>query len=215
VYEIKGTLVPFLWLDKIVNDNDIYIKKINMGIFDNDDEFNDDFMNRWENFNNRMMNDEEFRKEMERTQKEIQNMMRMFFFRKDFGVPLDFKIIPLNSKDLNSFNIPENEMDIEKGDDENGDWETKSWTSPDGSISYSSFSRDSSFDDMTDLPDEIAERWQEKLRRKKETNPEELKNEKLAKLKIMLDKAVEQELYEKAAEIKKVMDELKSENKNT
>ena len=185
-----------------------------MGIFDNDDEFNDDFMSRWENFNNRMMNDEEFRKEMERTQKEIQHMMRMFFLRKDFGSPLDFKIIPLNSKDLNNFNIPENEMDIEKGEDENGDWETKSWISPDGLTSYSSFSRDSSFDDMIDLPDEIAERWQEKLRRKKETNPEELKNEKLAKLKISLDKAVEQERYEKAAEIKKLMDELKSENKN-
>jgi len=178
-----------------------------MGIFDNDDEFNDDFMNRWENFNNRMMNDEAFRKEMERTQKEIQNMMRMFF-----GTPLDFRITPLNSKDLNNFNIPENEMDIEKGKDENGDWETKSWTSPDGSISYSSFSRGSNFDDMMDLPDEIAERWQEKISKK---NPEEFKNKKLAKLKIMLDKAVEQELYEKAAEIKKVMDELKSENKNT
>lgn len=185
-----------------------------MGIFDNDDEFNDDFMNSWENFNNRMMNDEEFRKEMERTQKEIQNMMRMFFSRKDFGGALDFRIIPLNSKDLNNFNIPENEMDIEKGEDENGDWETKSWTSPDGSISYSSFSRGSNFGDMTDLPDEIAERWQKKLNRKKEASSEELKKEKLVKLKIALDKAVEHELYEKAAEIKKVMDELKSENKN-
>ena len=87
-----------------------------MGIFDNDDEFNDDFMNSWENFNNRMMNDEEFRKEMERTQKEIQNMMRMFFSRKDFGGALDFRIIPLNSKDLNNFNIPENEMDIARDD---------------------------------------------------------------------------------------------------
>lgn len=183
-----------------------------MGIFDNDDEFNDDFMNRWESFNNRMMNDEDFRKEMERAQKEIQNMMRMFFSRKDFGLPLDFRITPLNSKDLNNFDIPENEMDIEKGEDENGGWETKSWTSPDGSISYSSFSRDSNFNDMTDLPDEIAERWQKKLNRKKETNPEELKKEKLVKLQIALDRAVEQELYEKAAEIKKIMDELKSEN---
>ena len=185
-----------------------------MGIFDNDDEFNDDFMNRWEKFNNRMLNDEEFKKEMERAQKDFQELMRMMLSQRNFGTPLDFRIIPLNPKDLKKdFDIPENEMDVEKGQDESGEWESKTWTSPDGSISYSSFSRSSNFDDEVNLPDEIAERWKERLNRKKESNPEELKNVKLAKLKIALDRAVEQERYEKAAEIKKMMDELKSEKK--
>jgi hypothetical protein len=187
-----------------------------MGIFDNDDDFfsNDDFMNRWEKFNNRMLNDEEFKKEMEKAQKDFQELMRMMLSQRNFGTPLDFRIIPLNPKEFRKdFDIPENEMDVEKGQDESGEWESKTWTSPDGSISFSSFSRSSNFDDEVDLPDEIAERWKEKLNRKKENNPEELKNVKLAKLKIALDRAVEQERYEKAAEIKKIMDELKSEKK--
>jgi hypothetical protein len=187
-----------------------------MGIFDNDDDFfnNDDFMNRWEKFNKRMMNDEEFRKEMERAQKDFQELMRMMLSQRDFGTPLDFRIIPLNTKDYKKdFEIPENEMDIEKGQDESGEWESKNWTSPDGSISYSSFSRSSNFDDEVNLPDEIAERWKQTLGRKRESGVEEIKNMKLAKLKIALDRAVEQERYEKAAEIKKMMDELKSEKK--
>jgi hypothetical protein len=186
-----------------------------MGIFDNDDEFNDDFMNRWEKFNNRMQNDEDFKREMERAQKDFQELMRMLLSRKDFGTPLDFRIIPLTSKEdfTDNFKIPEDELDIESGKDENGEWETKNWTSPDGSISYSSFSRSSSAGDETDLSDEIARRWEKTFGKKKESSPEELKNVKLAKLKIALDRAVEQERYEKAAEIKKMMDELKSEKK--
>jgi len=187
-----------------------------MGIFDNDDDFfnNDDFMGRWEKFNNRMLNDEEFKKEMERAQKDFQELMKMLLNRKDFGSPLDFRIIPLNnSYKIPDYKIPEDELDIEKGKDESGEWETKSWTSPDGSISYSSFSRASNFDDETDLPDEIAKRWEKTLGRKKESGAEEIKNLKLAKLKIALDRAVEQERYEKAAEIKKIMDEIKSEKK--
>ena len=187
-----------------------------MGIFDNDDDFfnNDDFMGRWEKFNNRMLNDEEFKKEMERAQKDFQELMKMLLNRKDFGSPLDFRIIPLNnSYKIPDYKIPEDELDIEKGKDESGEWETKSWTSPDGSISYSSFSRSSNFDDETDLPDEIAKRWEKTLGRKRESGAEEIKNLKLAKLKIALDRAVEQERYEKAAEIKKIMDEIKSEKK--
>jgi hypothetical protein len=187
-----------------------------MGIFDNDDDFfdNDDFMGRWEKFNNRMLNDEEFKKEMERAQKDFQELMKMLLNRKDFGSPLDFRIIPLNnSHKIPDYKIPEDELDIEKGKDESGEWETKSWTSPDGSISYSSFSRSSDSDDDVISPDEIAKRWEKTLGRKRKGNAEEIKNLKLAKLKIALDRAVEQEFYEKAAEIKKIMDEIKSEKK--
>lgn len=187
-----------------------------MGIFDNDDDFfdNDDFMGRWEKFNNRMLNDEEFKKEMERAQKDFQELIKMLFNKKDFGSPLDFRIIPLNnSYKIPDYKIPEDELDIEKGKDESGEWETKSWTSPDGSISYSSFSRSSNSDDDVISPDDIAERWEKTLGRKREGGAEEIKNLKLAKLKIALDRAVEQEFYEKAAEIKKMMDEIKSEKK--
>jgi len=203
--------------DKFINYNDIYIETITMGIFDNNDDFfnNDDFMNRWEKFNNRMMNDEEFKKEMEKAQKDFKELIKMMLLRSDFGTPLDFRIIPLNSREdfRKDFKIPDNEMDVEKGQDENGEWETKSWTSPDGSVSYNFFSRSSGFGDINSMSDDIADRWKEKLNRKKESNSEEIKNEKLAKLKMALDRAVELERYEKAAEIKKMMDELKSEDK--
>jgi hypothetical protein len=89
-----------------------------MGIFDNDDDFfdNDDFMGRWEKFNNRMLNDEEFKKEMERAQKDFQELIKMLFNKKDFGSPLDFRIIPLNSSyKIPDYKIPEDELDIEKG----------------------------------------------------------------------------------------------------
>lgn len=183
-----------------------------MGIFDNDD-FNDDFMNRLEAFNNRMNNDEEFKNEMERAQKSLNDLIQILLSERNMGNPfLDIKITPLKNKD---FEVPENELNTDKGSDENGDWETKNWTSPDGSISFSSFSRSSSFDDTTNLSDDIAEIWNQKLRNRdtKRTNPEESNNVKLIKLQMALDKAVEQELYEKAAEIKKMMDEIKSEVK--
>lgn len=189
-----------------------------MGIFDDDDFFNnDDFMNRWEKFNNRMMNDEEFRKEMERAQKDFQELMRMLLSQKNFGTPLDFRIIPLNMGNMKDFrkdfDIPEGEMDVKKGEDENGEWESKNWTSSDGSISFSSFSRSSSFEDETNLPDEVAERWRKTLNRKRESGAEEVKSLKLKKLKMALERAVEEERYEEAAEIKKMMDEIKSEKK--
>lgn len=178
-----------------------------MGIFDDDDDFlnDDDFMNRWEKFNNRMVNDEEFRKEMEKAQKDFQELMRMLLTRKPFDAPLDFRIIPLNTK--NDLDIPGDEMRTQRGKDENGEWETKNWVSPDGSITYSSFSRSSGPGDLTNS-DDIAENWG-----RKGGNSEEIKNLKLKKLQIALDKAVEQESYERAAEIKKIMDELKSEKK--
>ena len=120
-----------------------------MGIFDNDDFLNDDFLSRWEKFNKRIENDDEFREEMERAQKDFQELMKMLLNKKDFGSPLDFRIIPINnSYKTPDYKIPEDEINIEKGQDENGDWETKNWTSPDGSISFSSFSRSSSFDDF-------------------------------------------------------------------
>ena len=185
-----------------------------MGIFDNDDFLNDDFLSRWEKFNKRIENDDEFREEMERAQKDFQELMKMLLNKKDFGSPLDFRIIPINnSYKTPDYKIPEDEINIEKGQDENGDWETKNWTSPDGSISFSSFSRSSSFDDFNSLNDDIADIWGSKLRNRKtkRTSPEESNKLKIVKLQKALDYMVEQEKYEEATELKKMIDELKSE----
>jgi len=179
-----------------------------MGIFDNDDFLNDDFLSRWEKFNNRIENDEEFKKEMERAQKDFQELMKMLLNRKDFESPLDFRIIPLNnSHKIPDYKIPEDELDIENGQDENGEWESKNWTSPDGSISFSSFSRSSSFSDSLGY-DDVADRWNKRRDKVTTKMSDKLKLEKLQKA---LDYAVENEKYEKAAEIKKLIDELKSE----
>lgn len=180
-----------------------------MGIFDDEDDFlnEDDFINRWEKFNKRMTDDEEFRKEMEKSKKDFQDLMRMLFDQRNFETPLDFRIIPL-FPNKNDFNMSENDMDIEKGKDGDGEWETKNWTSPDGSISYSSFSRSSGFGDLTDS-DGMAEKWDNR----RGNSSDEVKKLKLIRLQKSLDRVVEQERYEKAAEIKKMMDEIKSNNK--
>jgi len=176
---------------------------------DNDDEFNDefggDFFSRWEEFN-RMMNNKDFNNKF---RSDLEELMRLIASRKRGG-DMGFRIIPLNNSDMNDFNIPDSEMDVEKGKDENGDWETKHWSSPDGSMSFTSFTRSSSFGDSTDLPDEIAEMFSSKLRDKytKRVNPEEAKKIKLDKLQKTLNYLVEQENYEKAAEVKKMIDDL-------
>lgn len=175
---------------------------------DNDDEFfnenfGDDFFKRWEDFN-RMMNDPKF---MGR------NGLGPSFGRINFDDLFKFMLSEnkgrfesLNDRE-NDFNIPNSEMDIEKGEDGNGKWETKHWSSPDGSMSFTSFTRSSNSEDLNNLDnDEIMERYQqffEPRRRRPET-----KEEKINKLQKTLDYLVEQEKYEKAAEVKKMIDEL-------
>jgi hypothetical protein len=171
-----------------------------MGIFDNEDDlFNDDFMNYWEKFNNRMKIDEDFRNEMEKSDRDFQKLLKMFLTSNYFDMPLDFRIIPLNTPLKNDFGISENDMDIKNGIDENGEWESKNWTSPDGSISFSSFSRSSSVEDFGSGS---------KIRNRKPDGVN--KKLKIAKLQKALDYVVEQENYEKASEIKKMIDELNS-----
>lgn len=182
------------------------------GFNDNDDEFNDefgdDFYGRWEEFR-QMMNSREFREDYNKFRLDLEEFMRLIASRRGSD-DMGFRIIPLNNSDMNDFNIPDDEMDIEKGKDANGDWETKHWSSPDGSMSFTSFTRSSSFGDSTDLPDDIAEMFGSKLRDKytKRLNPEEAKKIKLVKLQKTLDYLVEQEKYEKAAEVKKMIEDL-------
>lgn len=180
--------------------------------FNEDDfnnEFGDDFFGRWERFNERMKNDRDFRREINRFQKDFEEMMRMMSKNKKNGINLfglndDMKFISLNDFRTNNFDgmdIPEDEMDIEKGEDENGEWEKRNWTSPDGSVSYTSFTRSSGIEDFGD---KIFDR--DKSRNI--FDPEKEKYLKLAKLKKALDYCVEQEKYEKAAELKKEIDKI-------
>lgn len=172
-----------------------------------DGEFGDDFFGRWEEFN-RMMNDRRFRRDFNQWQRDIEELMRIINERGNDN-PLKFQFINLTPRE-NDFNIPDNEMDIEKGKDENGEWETKNWTSPDGSMSFSSFTRSSDSGNFNNIEDNIPDEWVSKLKGSygRKPNYEELKKVKLDKLKKTLDYLVEQEKYEKAAEVKKMIDDL-------
>ncbi len=59
--------------------------------FNEDDfnnEFGDDFFGRWERFNERMKNDRDFRREINRFQKDFEEMMRMMSKNKKNGINL-------------------------------------------------------------------------------------------------------------------------------
>jgi hypothetical protein len=155
-----------------------------------------------------MKNDRNFRREINRFQKDFEEMMRMMSRNKKgglnlFGLNDDIRFIPLNdfrTYDFDGMDIPEDEIDIERGEDENGEWEKRNWTSPDGSVSYSSFSRSSGIEDFINQS-EKSKRFKDK---------EVVNNLRLNKLQKALDYCVQNENYEKAAEIKKQIDELNS-----
>lgn len=181
----------------------------------NDDEFNgeesgDDFLGRWEEFH-RMMNN---RRDTNKFRRDLEELIRLIS-QKPGGLPIDFKFTQLNNETRNDLGIPKDEMNIENGEDENGKWETKDWTSPDGSIQFVSFSRSSSPEDLH--YDGLSEEWRTKLRnrnRNKPNNTERSKKIKLAQLDKALKYMVEQEKYEKAAELKKMIDDLNNEKKD-
>lgn len=175
---------------------------------DFNDEFDDDFNSRWEEFNNRMKNDRQFRRDINKFQKDFEDLMRLMSSKNSlFGTPINFKFTPLTEEEVNKMFIPEDEIEGELGTDENGEWETKNWTSPDGKSSYSFYSRSSKpgedgFDDMSEM-------FKQRMGKKKQ----ETKEVKLNRLQKALNYCVTQENYEKAAELKKEIDELKKEEK--
>jgi len=163
------------------------------------DEFGDDLFGRWQEFN-RMMNESSFFKE------DLLELFKILLSSREFNQPIDFRILPLNmmkKEDIEDFNIPEDDIEIEKGRDEQGEWETKKWVSPDGSISWSSFSRSST-------PEDFISEY--KNRKAKKYSGEDFKTLKIQKLQKALNSAVNVEDYEKAAELKKEIDKLKEEN---
>jgi hypothetical protein len=170
-------------------------------------DFGDDFFGRWKEFNKLMMESSLFRNEMER-------VFKMLTESKDLNDGIsDIRIIPFGifEKDFQDFDVPKDELDLEGGEDENGKWETKSWTSPDGSMSYKAFSRFSTPEDLNgeDLMSDLFQRYQGV--RPKKYDAQQLKEFKIEKLQKALNSAVEKEDYEKAAELKKMIDRIKEE----
>jgi hypothetical protein len=173
------------------------------------DDFGDDFFGRWEEFNRLMVNSPLIRDEMEK-------FLRMLMDSNDLNNEIsNIRIIPLNAykpNDIDSFDIPENELDVEIGENENGKWETKSWTSPDGSMSFKSFSMSSTPEEFfyKNLMSDLFQTGDN--RNSKKYTTEDLKNFKIEKLQKSLNAAVEVEDYEKAAELKKMIEKIKEEN---
>jgi hypothetical protein len=99
-------------------------------------------------------------------------------------------------------------LNIESGFDNNGEWESKTWVSPDGSVSFSSFSRSSGPEDFSNVEfDDFGS--SSKRQSRKNFDDETIKKLKIEKLEKRLKDCVEKEEYEKASEIKKMIDELK------
>lgn len=170
-------------------------------------DFGDDFFGRWDEFNNIFNNSSFFKSEM-------QELLKMLLMSREFNEPLEFRIVPLNvnkRKETEEFEIPENEMDIENGEDENGKWETKHWSSPDGSVSWTSFSRSTTPEEFfnSEIMGDLVSNYRN--RKAQKYSSEDIKNFKLEKLQKSLESAVKVENYEKAAEIKKLIDRIKEE----
>jgi hypothetical protein len=152
-------------------------------------------------FNN--MSEDEFRKEFLKFLNMYQSGMDNFM-KKHYGTPKNtdpfyFGIEPLDYETLRKMlgDVSEN-ININKGEDDKGEWETKSWTSPDGSSSFSSFSRNSYFNPFDG-----------KVRFKKEE--QEIDTVKLLSKK--LNQAIMDEKYEDAAKIRDLIKSLQEDKK--
>ena len=88
--------------------------------------------------------------------------------------------------------MPEN-MNIDRGTDEEGDWESKEWSSPDGLSSFRSYSRQNLFNPMSNKHKED------------ELSTIEVLNKRLKK-------AVDEEKYEEAGRIHKLIKQLNEED---
>lgn len=148
------------------------------------------------------MNDDEFRKEFLRILNSYQSGLESFM-KKRYGSGRESDFFPIGREpfDFESFskifNEINNNINIEKGEDENGGWEKRSWTSPDGSSSFSSFSRNSYFNPFDG-----------KVVFKKEMG----ENEEIDTIKLLetkLNKAISKENYEDAAKIRDLIKSLK------
>jgi excinuclease UvrABC helicase subunit UvrB len=151
-------------------------------------------------FNN--MNDDEFRKEFMRFlntyQASLEGFMKKNYNSKNFMNNPFFNILPIDDQELKNIlkNIEDN-LNVERGEDDNGEWEKHSWQSPDGSSSFSSYTRNSFYN-----PFDGSVKFKE--------DPEEIDTLKLLKRK--LNKAIDEENYENAAKIRDLINSLKEDD---
>jgi len=151
-------------------------------------------------FNN--MSDDDFRKEFLNFLNSYQSGLEGFM-KKNYGYGREFNLPPLDKGSFDFeklskiFNEITNSINVERGEDENGGWEKRSWTSPDGSSSFSSFSRNSfysPFDGNVTFRNDL-------------NDYEEVDTIKLLEKK--LNKAISREKYEDAAKIRDLIKSLK------
>lgn len=153
-------------------------------------------------FNN--MNEDEFNREFLRFLNMYQSGLENFM-KKNYGTNKNqmknpfFGIDPIDDDIIKKmFKISEDDMNIEKGNDENGEWEKRSWSSPDGSTSFSSFSKSAFYNPFDG-----------KIRFKEESD--DVDTVKLLEKK--LNQAILDEKYEDAAKIRDLIKSLKEDEK--
>jgi excinuclease UvrABC helicase subunit UvrB len=156
------------------------------------------------NFGFNGMNDDEFMREfikiLNMYQSSVENFMKKNYESKNFMSNPFFNILPINEDELKEmFKNIEDNFNVERGGDDNSEWEKRTWSSPDGSSSFSSFSRNSFYN-----PFDGKVKFKE--------NQEDIDTIQLLEKK--LNKAIESEKYEDAAKIRDLINNLKEDKKN-
>jgi len=156
------------------------------------------------NFGFNGMNDDEFMREfikiLNMYQSSMENFMKKNYESKNFMSNPFFNILPINEDELKEmFKNIEDNFNVERGGDDNSEWEKRTWSSPDGSSSFSSFSRNSFYN-----PFDGKVKFKE--------NQEDIDTIQLLEKK--LNKAIESEKYEDAAKIRDLINNLKEDKKN-
>ena len=151
------------------------------------------------------MSDEEFNKEFLRFLNMYQSGLESFM-KKNLG-PQNNSFFGSNPMNIEPFDMDSlrkilsqlnDDMGLEKGNDENGEGEKRNWLSPDGSTSFSSFSRNQYFNPF--------EGRVSKYRKEPEIDTMKLLTKKL-------NQAISDEKYEEAAKIRDLIKSLGDDKK--
>ena len=143
----------------------------------------------------------EFIKMLNMYQSSMERYMKKTNENRGFMANPFFNILPIGDDEIKEmFKNIEDNLNIEKGGDDNSEWEKRTWKSPDGSSSYSSFSRNSFYN-----PFDGKVKFKE--------NTDEIDTIQLLEKK--LNKSIENEKYEDAAKIRDLINSLKEDKKNS
>lgn len=152
------------------------------------------------NFDFNDMSDEEFRKEfikfLNKYQRGLESFTKKFYNSRDLGFMSNpfFNIYPIGDDMLKDITNDLGNMNTESGVDENGEWEKRSWLSPDGTSSFTSYTRNSFYN-----PSDSNVKFMDKS--------EEMGTIKLLEKK--LNESIDREDYESAAKIRDLIKSLK------